>query len=107
MTYIRALQAANRIRYLIKANIMHKKDDSNLGFHLNYISALPLHTQISCYFKKAIERGDYKHLVMLPKVKTLSTELSVRLAVVTKAYGLLQNDGYIGCDNYQRYYVKR
>lgn len=67
----------------------------NKMFTLDFSSRKPIYEQLYNNVVKLVSLGVLKPDDKLPPVRTLATELSVNPNTVSKAYKLLENDGYI------------
>lgn len=64
-------------------------------FSLDLSSRVPIYEQLYNNVVRLISAGVLKQGDRLPPVRSIATELSVNPNTVSKAYKLLENDGYI------------
>ena len=64
-------------------------------FNLDLSSRVPIYEQLYNNVVRLVSAGVLKPNDRLPPVRTLATDLSVNPNTVSKAYKLLENDGYI------------
>lgn len=62
---------------------------------IDYQSKLPLYEQIADRFRTLILRGALPPRQQMPSVRSLAVELSINPNTIQKAYGLLEQEGYI------------
>ncbi len=62
---------------------------------INISSMTPIYEQITDGIKRLITAGAVKENDPLPSVRALSRELRISALTVKKAYGLLEEEGYI------------
>lgn len=62
---------------------------------LSNISGVPIYEQIKTQIKEAILKGDLGEGDALPSLRQLARELKISVLTVNRAYGELEEEGYI------------
>ena len=66
--------------------------------HLNFGSDVPIYMQIRNQIVLGIAEGKLQTGEKLPTIRALSEECGINMMTVSKAYGLLKQEGYIQTD---------
>ena len=66
--------------------------------HLDFTIEIPIYQQIRNEIVRGIAAGSLPAGELLPPIRTLAEDLGVNMMTVSKAYGLLKQEGYIQTD---------
>ncbi len=66
--------------------------------HLDFTLHVPIYQQICNELVRRIATGELRPGELLPPIRTLAEDLGVNMMTVSKAYGLLKQEGYIQAD---------
>ncbi len=66
--------------------------------HLDFTLRVPIYQQICNEIVRRIATGVLQPGELLPPIRTLAEDLGVNMMTVSKAYGLLKQEGYIQTD---------
>ena len=67
----------------------------------------PLYLQLYEYYKKLIAEGDLKSGEKLPSKRSLSDSLGLSVNTITRAYYLLEEEGFIEAIERKGYFVEK
>lgn len=66
--------------------------------HLDFTLETPIYQQIRNEIVRRIASGELQPGGLLPPIRTLAEDLGVNMMTVSKAYGLLKQEGYLQSD---------
>ena len=66
--------------------------------HLDFTLHVPIYQQICNEIVRRIVTGELQPGELLPPIRTLAEDLGINMRTVSKAYGLLKQEGYIQTD---------
>ena len=66
--------------------------------HLDFTIDIPIYQQIRNEIVRGIAAGNLPSGELLPPIRTLAEDLGVNMMTVSKAYGLLKQEGHIQTD---------
>ena len=66
--------------------------------HLDFTLHVPIYQQICNEIVRRIVTGELQPGELLPPIRTLAEDLGINMMTVSKAYGLLKQEGYIQTD---------